>query len=94
MMGMVLTLILSRMVGTYYRHHFPILTGCDYIPDLMNTPPDITIEYFTSFKITTKNAAVWALHLTEVPHLWIFIFVYWHRRVAHFFSKNLLDVSI
>lgn len=75
---------------------------CDYGSDMTSASSDITtdlatdltIEYFTSFKITTKNAAVWTHHLTAVRHLWYFICVYWYRCVAHFFSNELLDVSI
>jgi hypothetical protein len=75
-------------------------TSLDYIPDRYSpmstssdTNMDLTIEYFTSFKITTKNARVWAQNLVAVPHLWVSICNHWCLSLVPLFSKGLLDVS-
>jgi hypothetical protein len=70
-------------------------TSLNYVPKSTSSDVnmDLTLEHFTSFKITTKNASVWACDLLAVPHLWVSICNCWYLSLAPLFSKESLDVS-
>ena len=88
-----------------FLKHFLLLgydddASLDYVPDRYSpmscssdTNTDLTIEYFMSFKMTTKSAGIWAHDLAVVPHLWVSICEHWYISLAPLFSKELLEVS-